>query len=90
VIQARFVAVLFALAALAPSVAGACPNCIGENRLSNTLKIVAVFMALPFALAAWVIWAIRKAQVAHGEPQPPVEKASSGTVASDGSGTSTD
>ena len=53
---------LFALA-LAPSLAAACPACMGqEARLSDVLKVVGAFMLVPFLVAGTVLWTIRAAQ----------------------------
>jgi hypothetical protein len=89
----RALTLLAALAALLPRVALACPNCVGNDRLSTTLRIVAVFMTVPFLLLGVVLWAIRRAQLiaptdaaAPSAPLPP----SGGTAASDGSPTALD
>lgn len=54
-----WVALLLAL----PSVAAACPNCVGaSNRNTTILKLVGAFMLVPFAVFYTVVRAIRRAQ----------------------------
>lgn len=54
-----WVALLLAL----PSVAAACPNCVGaSNRNTTVLKLVGAFMLVPFAVFYTVVRAIRRAQ----------------------------
>jgi len=57
----RMLAVLFALGALYPSVALACPVC-SVDRNKSVLRVVAVFLAVPFVLSIFVIRAIVRAQ----------------------------
>jgi hypothetical protein len=47
---------------LAPRAAWAlCPNCLSQQAtLTPTLKLLALFLLLPFALAAAVIWVVRR------------------------------
>ena len=54
-------AALFALGALYPSVAMACPVC-SVDRNQRVLRVVAVFLAVPFVLSLVVIRAIVRAQ----------------------------
>jgi hypothetical protein len=74
-----------ALVLLAPGLAEACPNCIGNSRFEVVLRMVGVFMLLPFVLFALVVRAIRRAQseVAAGQESPPAapEAPGGGTVA---------
>jgi hypothetical protein len=55
---------LFALVLmLLPSMAAACPNCVGgSNRNTTVLKLVGAFMLVPFAVCYAVIRAIRRAE----------------------------
>ena len=57
----QLVALLFALGALYPSVALACPVC-SVDRNQRVLRVVAVFLAVPFVLSIFVIRAIVRAQ----------------------------
>jgi len=83
-------AIAFALVALAPALAAACPNCVaGSDKLASVRPLLAIMIALPFAVAAAIFLAIRRAQRLM-QPPPPVEKSSGGTVASDGSPVSPD
>jgi hypothetical protein len=59
----RAAAVVAALGlALAPASAWAlCPNCLAQqSTLTPTLKLLALFLLLPFALAATVFWVVRR------------------------------
>lgn len=59
--SSKWVAALFALAALYPKVAMACPVC-SVDRNARVLRVVAVFLAVPFVLSLFVIRAIVRAQ----------------------------
>jgi hypothetical protein len=59
----------------------------GNDRLRSVLHIVAVFMALPFALVGAILFVIRSAQRQLDPHSAPPEKATSATVATDGSPT---
>lgn len=38
-----------------------CPNCLAQqSTLTPTLKLIALFLLLPFALAAAVFWMVRR------------------------------
>ena len=48
---------------LLPSIAAACPNCVGgSNRNTTILKLVGAFMLVPFAVCYAVIRVIRRAE----------------------------
>ena len=54
---------VFALLVLLPSLAAACPNCVGQsNRNTTVLKIVGAFMLVPFAIFYILVRVIRRAQ----------------------------
>ena len=58
---------MHALVALAllllPSVAAACPACLGQqSSFTTTLKLIGLFILFPFLVAALVLREIRKAQ----------------------------
>jgi hypothetical protein len=59
--RSRWLAALFALGALYPKVAMACPVC-SVDRNARVLRVVAVFLAVPFVLSIVVIRAIVRAQ----------------------------
>jgi hypothetical protein len=59
--SSKWLAALFALGALYPKVAEACPVC-SVDRNARTLRVVAVFLAVPFVLSIVVIRAIMRAQ----------------------------
>jgi hypothetical protein len=59
--SARWLAALFALGALYPKVAMACPVC-SVDRNQRVLRVVALFLAVPFVLSLVVIRAIVRAQ----------------------------
>jgi hypothetical protein len=64
-------AVAVTLALLAPSVAHACPNCVGGNdRLQSVMRLVGLFMLVPFAVVYFIIRAIRRAQKQIAENAP--------------------
>jgi hypothetical protein len=51
---------VLALLVLLPSLAAACPNCVGQsNRNTTVLKIIGAFMLVPF-LVFYVIWRVIK------------------------------
>ena len=53
-------ATVLALLVLLPSLAAACPNCVGQsNRNTTILEIVGAFMLVPFAVF-YVIWRVVK------------------------------
>ncbi len=52
---------LLAALVAAPSVAAACPACLGNPRNMGVLKIVGVLILTPFVIAGAVIFAIRRA-----------------------------
>lgn len=61
--QALAARLLIALMVLAPSLAAACPACVGQqSSLSTTLKLLGVFILFPFFVVALVLKAIRQAQ----------------------------
>jgi prolipoprotein diacylglyceryltransferase len=47
---------------LAPAVAAACPNCVGQQRNTGILKLVGAFMLVPFIVVYSVVRVIRRAQ----------------------------
>lgn len=51
-----------ALLVLAPAVASACPNCMGNQRNTDVLKVVGLFMLVPFVVFYAVVRVIRRAQ----------------------------
>jgi hypothetical protein len=54
---------LAALLVLLPSLAAACPNCIGSQDKSSTiLKVVGAFMLVPFAVFYVVLRVVRRAE----------------------------
>jgi hypothetical protein len=58
-LKSLFVLVLMLL----PSIAAACPNCVGNSdRKTTILKLVGAFMLVPFAVCYAVIRAIRRAE----------------------------
>ena len=59
--SSKWLAALFALGALYPGVAQACPVC-SVDRNARVLRVVAVFLAVPFVLSIVVIRAIVRAQ----------------------------
>lgn len=60
-LPARMAMVAVALCAWAGP-ALACPNCIGNDRVNSTLRLVGVFMLVPFALFFVVLGVVRKVQ----------------------------
>jgi uncharacterized membrane protein YadS len=57
------VAVWVALLLAIPSVAAACPNCVGSsNRNTTILKLVGAFMLVPFIVFYAIVRVIRRAQ----------------------------
>lgn len=72
---------VWALAALAPGVAMACPACIGNQRSRPILNLVGIFLLVPFALCVAVVFAIRRARLEASDPAPPADSA---IVAGDG------
>jgi hypothetical protein len=62
-VKSLAVAVWAALLLVIPSVAAACPNCVGaSNRNTTILKLVGLFMLVPFAVFYAVVRVIRRAQ----------------------------
>ncbi len=59
--------VLVALTSL-PSLALACPACLGNQRTPNVLALVGVFMLVPFGVFTVVLRAVRRTLA---EPDPP-------------------
>ena len=52
--------IVLALLVLLPSLAAACPNCVGQSdRNTNVLKLIGVFMLTPFVVF-YVIWRVIK------------------------------
>ena len=46
---------------LTPTAWALCPNCLAQqSTLTPTLKLIALFLLLPFALAAAVFWVVRR------------------------------
>ena len=85
----RVTTLVVAASVLGPAMAWACPNCVGANdRLSTTLKLVAVLMAIPFILVSLVTWAIKGAQTTPGDAAKAASSSEHATIASDGSSTS--
>ena len=61
--KAGAVAFWVALLLVIPSVAAACPNCVGaSNRNTTILKLVGAFMLVPFGVFYSVVRVIRRAQ----------------------------
>ncbi len=57
----RLNSLLVALLVLAPSIAAACPNCIGgSSRNTTILKVVGAFMLVPFGIVYFVQRAVRQ------------------------------
>ena len=54
--------ILIALLVAAPGLAAACPNCVGQNKNTDVLKVVGAFMLIPFAVFYVVLRAVRRAQ----------------------------
>jgi hypothetical protein len=55
--------IVLALLMLLPSLAAACPNCIGSQDNSSTiLKVVGAFMLVPFVVFYVVLRIIRRAE----------------------------
>ena len=50
---------VLALLILLPSLAAACPNCVGQDRNNTVLKLIGVFMLTPFVVF-YVIWRVIK------------------------------
>ena len=56
------VAIALGWALQAPSALALCPNCLGQQQhLSATLKLVGLFLLVPFAVAAVIVRLIRRA-----------------------------
>jgi hypothetical protein len=55
----RLVATAFLIA---PSVAAACPNCVGNERNTTILKLVGAFMLVPFGVFYAVLRTVKRAQ----------------------------
>jgi hypothetical protein len=54
---------VLALLVLLPSLAAACPNCVGQSdRNTTVLKIIGAFMLVPFVIFYVVVRVIRRAQ----------------------------
>jgi hypothetical protein len=54
---------VLALLVLLPSLAAACPSCVGgSNRNTTILEIVGAFMLVPFAVFYALVRVIRRAQ----------------------------
>jgi hypothetical protein len=51
-----------ALLVAAPSLAAACPACLGNPRGKNVLPLLGLFMLIPFGVFAVVVRAVRRAQ----------------------------
>jgi hypothetical protein len=60
--------VVLAVLVAAPSVAAACPACLGNPRNMGVLKLLGVLILTPFAVFWFVYRAIRRATL---EPPPP-------------------
>ena len=79
-----------ALLASSSSLALACPGCLsGQDKLSLVMKLVGVFMLVPFLLVGLVVRAIRRAAVDAAVAPPPSASSSGSAVAVDGSPTAT-
>jgi hypothetical protein len=46
----------------APSLAAACPACLGNPRTNSVLPLLGLFMLLPFGVVAVVVRAVRRAE----------------------------
>jgi len=66
----RAAAAALALAAWPRAALALCPNCLGQaDRLTPTLKLVGLFLLVPFAVAAVVIRIVRRATGAAAPPR---------------------
>jgi hypothetical protein len=52
---------LVALLVLAPSLAAACPACLGNQRNTDVLRLIGLLMLVPFGVFALVLRAVRRA-----------------------------
>ena len=60
--QSLVASLLVALMVLMPSLAAACPACLGNPRGKNVLPLLGLFMLIPFGVFAVVVRAVRRAQ----------------------------
>jgi hypothetical protein len=58
-------ALVTALLMAAPSVASACPACLGNPRNMSVLKLVGVLILTPFVVFGTVLWAVRRADTTN-------------------------
>jgi hypothetical protein len=65
-IRRRLIGLTVLALVLAPAISSACPNCSGEQKPVNLLRLIAVLMLLPFAIVGVVIRSVR-----HGLRQDP-------------------
>ena len=54
-------AIVTALLVAAPSLASACPACLGNPRNMSVLKLVGVLILTPFVVFGAVLWAVKRA-----------------------------
>lgn len=52
--------IVAALLLLAPSIAAACPACVGQSRNTSVLKLLGAFMLVPFGIFFFVQRAVRR------------------------------
>ena len=68
-----------------------CPNCLAQqSTVTPTLKLLALFLLVPFALAGTVLWVVRRLAYRRASPgappSPPASASPSTAPASSGGG----